>query len=53
MQPGNNGSILAERTLANKEEQQSQIDRSKSKMTLAELCDRILENSSASETEND
>src|SRR5262249_5565621 len=33
---------LAERTLAKKKEQQSQIDRSKSKMTLAELCDLYL-----------
>jgi integrase len=33
---------LAERTLAKKKEQQSQIDRSKSKMTLAELCDVYL-----------
>jgi integrase len=33
---------LAERTLAKKKEQQSQIDRSKSKMTLAELCDRYV-----------
>jgi len=33
---------LAERTLAKKKEQQSQIDRSKSKMTLAELCDVFL-----------
>src|SRR6516164_623080 len=33
---------LAERTLAKKKEQQSQIDRSKSKMTLAELCDIYL-----------
>ena len=34
--------ILAERTLAKKKEQQSQIDRSKSKMTLAHLCDVFL-----------
>jgi integrase len=34
---------LAERTLAKKKEQQSQIDRSKGKMTLAELCDRYLQ----------
>jgi integrase len=33
---------LAERTLAKKKEQQSQIDRSKSRMTLAELCDRYI-----------
>jgi len=33
---------LAERTLAKKKEQQSQIDRSKSKMTLAELCEVYL-----------
>jgi integrase len=33
---------LAERTLAKKKEQQSQIDRSKSKTTLAELCDVYL-----------
>src|SRR5215831_12701642 len=33
---------LAERTLAKKKEQQSQIDRSKSKMTLAELCEIYL-----------
>jgi integrase len=33
---------LAERTLAKKKEQQSQIDRSKSRMTLAELCDVYL-----------
>jgi hypothetical protein len=34
---------LAERTLARKKEQQSQIDRSKNKVTLAELCDIYLE----------
>jgi site-specific recombinase XerD len=34
---------LAERALARKKEQQSQIDRSKNKMTLAELCDIHLE----------
>jgi integrase len=33
---------LAERALAKKKEQQSQIDRSKSKMTLAQLCDVFL-----------
>jgi hypothetical protein len=33
---------LAERTLTTKKEQQSRIDRSKSKLTLAELCDVYL-----------
>src|SRR3954469_4399631 len=33
---------LAERALAKKKEQRSQIDRSKSKMTLAHLCDRYI-----------
>ena len=33
---------LAERNLARKKEEQSQIDRSKSKITLAELCDQYL-----------
>src|SRR5262245_43938310 len=34
---------LAERNLAEKKKQQSQIDPAKSKMTLAELCDTYLE----------
>src|SRR6266498_3235336 len=33
---------LAERNLAEKKKQQSQIDPAKSKMTLAELCDRYI-----------
>jgi integrase len=33
---------LAERNLAKKKDEQSQIDRSQGKMTLAELCDRYL-----------
>ena len=33
---------LAERNLARKKEEQSQIDRSQGKLTLAELCDRYL-----------
>src|SRR5215467_10437696 len=33
---------LGERTLAKKKERQSQIDRSKSKTTIAELCDVYL-----------
>src|SRR5260370_19630285 len=33
---------LAERNLARKKEQQSQIDRSQGKLTLAELCDRYI-----------
>ena len=44
---------LAERNLADRKEQQSQIDPAKSKMTLAELCDTLLGNGAASETEND
>ena len=34
---------LAERALTKKKEQQSRIDQSKSKMTLAQLCDVYLE----------
>jgi hypothetical protein len=37
---------LAERELKKRKEQQSQIDRSKSKITLAELCNQWLENHS-------
>src|SRR5215475_8772748 len=33
---------LAERNLSKKKEDQSQIDRSQGKLTLAELCDRYL-----------
>src|SRR5438876_10074094 len=33
---------LAERNLAKKKDEQSQIDRSQGKLTLAELCDRYL-----------